>query len=289
MAKDYYKTLGVEKNASGDDVKKAFRKLAHEYHPDKKGGNADKFKEVSEAYSVLSDEKKRKQYDTFGSAGPTGAGGFGGQQGFNPNDFGFDFSGFQQGGFGQNGGVEFDLNDLFGSIFGGGRARQRRGRDVQVDIHLSLHDAVFGTEREISYKKNLKVTIPAGINDGEMLKLASQGEPVEGGVPGDLYVRIHIEPHKFWHKDGANIVGTLNVKLSDALLGAEYPLETLDGSITLKIPEGVAHDEILRIRGKGVPQGRHRGDALVRVHVVLPRKLSRDAKKKIEELKKEGI
>ena len=185
--------------------------------------------------------------------------------------------------------MEFDLNDLFGSIFGGGRARQRRGRDVQVDIHLSLHDAVFGTEREISYKKNLKVTIPAGINDGEMLKLASQGEPVEGGVPGDLYVRIHIEPHKFWHKDGVNIVGTLNVKLSDALLGAEYPLETLDGAITLKIPEGVAHDEILRIRGKGVPQGRHRGDALVRINIVMPRRLSRDAKKKIEELKKEGI
>lgn len=284
MAKDYYKSLGVDKNASQDDIKKAFRKLAHEHHPDKKTGNADKFKEVSEAYSVLSDATKRKQYDTFGSAGPNMGGG-----GFNPNDFGgFDFSGFGQGGFGQ-GGVEFDLNDIFGSIFGGGRARQRRGRDVQVDIHITLRDAVFGTEREVSYKKNLKIVIPAGIDDGEMLRVAGQGEPVDGGVPGELYVKIHIEPHKFWHKEGVNIVGDLNVKLSDALLGAEYPLETLDGSISLKVPEGVSHGEILRIRGKGVPQGRHRGDALVRVNIVMPRKLSKDAKKKVEELKKEGI
>ncbi len=276
MAKDYYKTLGVEKNASQDDIKKAFRKLAHEHHPDKKGGNAEKFKEVSEAYSVLSDDKKRQQYDTFGTAG-SNTGGFGGA-GFNPNDFGFDFSGFQQGGFGQ-GGVEFDLNDLFGSIFGGGRPRQRRGRDIQVDLYVTLHDAVFGVEREINYKKNLKVKIPAGIDDGEMLKLANQGEPIDGGVSGDLYVRIHIEPHKFWHKEGVNIVGDLQVKLSDALLGAEYPLETLDGAISLKVPEGVAHGEILRIRGRGVPQGRHRGDALVRIHIVMPRRLSRDAKK----------
>ena len=138
MGKDYYKTLGVEKNASQDDIKKAFRKLAHQYHPDKQGGNADKFKEVNEAYSVLSDESKRKQYDTFGSAGP---GGFGGGQGFNPNDFGFDFSGFQQGGFGQ-GGVEFDLGDIFGDIFGGGRGSRRapKGADIQVDIDLTFEE-----------------------------------------------------------------------------------------------------------------------------------------------------
>ena len=284
--KDYYKSLGIEKNASKDDVKKAFRKLAHEYHPDKKGGNAEKFKEINEAYSVLSDDKKRQQYDTFGSAGPNMGSGFGGQ-GFNPNDFGFDFSGFQ-GGFGQNGNFEFDLNDLFGGIFGG-RARQRRGRDIQVDIHVSLKEAVFGTERNINLRKDLMVKIPAGINDGEMLRLSGQGEPLEDGAPGDLYVRVHIMPDRFWHKEGVNIIGDLNVKLTDALLGAEYPLETLDGSIVLKIPEGVAHGEILRIRGKGVPQGRHRGDVLVRVHVIIPRRLSKDAKKKIEELKKEGV
>jgi len=285
--KDYYKSLGVEKSASKDEIKTAFRKLAHEYHPDKKGGNAEKFKEVSEAYSVLSDDKKRQQYDTFGSAGPNMGGGFGGQ-GFNPNDFGgFDFSGFGQSGFGQ-GGVEFDLNDLFGGIFGG-RPRQRKGRDVQVDVHITLREAVFGAEREVSYKKNLKVKIPAGIDDGEMLRLSGQGEPLSGGIAGDLFIKIHIEPDEFWRKDGVNIVGDLNVKLTDALLGAEYPLETLDGAISLKIPEGVAHGEILRIRGKGVPQGRHRGDALVHIHIILPHRLSRDAKKKIEELKKEGI
>ena len=114
MSKDYYKTLGIEKGASQDEIKKAFRKLAHQYHPDKAGGNAEKFKEVNEAYSVLSDDNKRKQYDTFGSAGPGMGGGYGGA-GFHPNDFGFDFSGFNQGGF-QQGGVEFDLGDLFGDF-----------------------------------------------------------------------------------------------------------------------------------------------------------------------------
>ena len=286
--KDYYKTLGIGKSASKDEIKTAFRKLAHEHHPDKKTGNAEKFKEISEAYSVLSDDNKRKQYDTFGSAGPSTSSG----QGFNPNDFGFDFSGFQnggfQGGFGQ-GGVEFDLNDLFGGIFGGGRARQRRGRDIQVDIHISLKEAVFGAERTINFKKDLLVKIPAGIDDGEMLKLAGEGEPLSGGVAGDLFVKIHIEQDKFWRKEGANIVGDLNVKLSDSLLGAEYSLATLDDFITLKIPEGVSHGEILRIKGKGVPIGRHAGDALVRIHIILPRKLSKDARKKIEELKKEGI
>ena len=142
---------------------------------------------------------------------------------------------------------------------------------------------------DINVQKSLIVKIPVGIDDGEMLKLAGEGEPLSGGAQGDLYVKIHIEPDRFWRKDGVNIVGNLNIKLSDALLGAEYPLETLDGSISLKIPEGVSHGEILRIKGKGVPIGRHAGDALVRIHIILPRKLSKDARKKIEELKKEGV
>ena len=150
MAKDYYKTLGIEKNASKDDIKKAFHKLAHKYHPDKKGGDAEKFKEINEAYSILSDEKKRQQYDTFGSSGPSGFGG--GQGGGFSGGFGdFDFSQFTQG---ANGGFEFDFSDIFGDVFGGGRGKQaKRGRDISVDIELSFEDAVFGVERTILLNK----------------------------------------------------------------------------------------------------------------------------------------
>ncbi|MFA6095552.1 MAG: molecular chaperone DnaJ [Candidatus Paceibacterota bacterium] len=359
MSKDYYKILGVEKNASQDEIKKAFRKLAHEHHPDKKTGNAEKFKEANEAYGVLSDEKKRQQYDTFGSAGP----GFGGQGGFNAQDFGgFDFSQF--GGF-QGGNVEFDIGDMFGDIFGGGRqARTKRGADISIDLEIPFADAIFGTERTVLLAKTsacsdcagsgakpgskmdtcsvcdgkgrvnetrrsilgtfstartcdtchgsgkvphdkcatchgkgiyrreseLSIRIPSGLEDGEMIRLTGAGEAVAGGAPGDLYVKVHVKKHPTWRKEGHNLVTDLNVRLSDALLGSEYPLATLDGDINLKIPEGVSHGEVLRIRGKGVPADKHhRGDALVVIHIAMPRKLSKDAKKRIEELKKEGL
>ena len=361
MSKDYYKILGVDKNASQDDIKKAFRKLAHEHHPDKQGGNDAKFKEANEAYSVLGDEKKRKQYDTFGSAGPGGFGG--GQGGFNPNDFGFDFSGFNQGGFGSGGGVEFDLGDMFGDIFGGGRQRQKRGSDISVDIELPFRESIFGDERTIVInktsvcqechgngakigskmktclscggkgkvtevkrsiigsfqttrtcetchgsgsipeekcgtcygsgvlKKNqeIKVKIPAGIEDGEMVRLSGAGEAVSGGVSGDLYIKIHVKDHPVWQKEGTNLVTDLDVKLSDALLGAIYPLETLDGNIDFKIPEGTSFGEVLRVKGKGVPTARGRGDLLIRVNILMPHRLSKDTKKAIEALKREGI
>lgn len=318
MSKDYYKTLGVNKNASQDEIKKAFRKLAHEHHPDKQGGNDAKFKEANEAYSVLGDDKKRAQYDQFGSAGPGmgGAGfggqGFGGTGGFNMNDFGFDFSGFQQGGGfgqGQNGNIEFDLNDILGGIFGGGmggRQRQKRGRTIQVDTDLTFEESIFGTERTLPVRKNLTVKIPPGVESGETLRLAGAGEEVEGGIPGDLYVRIHVRPHQPGHatppapqslvfiKQGHNLIADLDIKLSDALLGMNYPLKTLDGDITLKIPENTGHGEVLRIKGKGVPttsRGRdgHRGDILIRINILMPRKLSKTAKQAIEQLKKEGI
>jgi len=290
MSNDYYKILGVQKTASQDEIKKAFRKLAHEHHPDKKTGNADKFKEANEAYGVLSDAQKRQQYDTFGSAGQSG---FGGQGGFNAQDFGgFDFSQFSGGfgGFGQQGGVEFDLNDILGSMFGGGRARQKRGRNILVDVELSFKESVFGADRELNVRKGLKVHIPPGIEDGEVVRLSGAGETVDGGVPGDLHVRVHVRNNTIWRKERYNLVTELPVKLSDALLGAEYPLATLDGDINLKIPEGVSHGEVLRVKGRGVPIDKyHRGDALVIVRIVMPRKLSRDMKKKIEELKKEGL
>ncbi len=307
MSKDYYKILGVEKNASQDDIKKAFRKMAQEHHPDKKTGNEAKFKEVNEAYSVLSDAQKRQQYDTFGSAGPggagfNGAGGFGGQGGFG----GFDFSQFtRQGGqgFNQNGqGFEFDLGDIFGEFFGGGggRRRPRKGPNITVDVELSFKDSIFGVEREISINgEKLAVTIPPGIENGQGLRVAGKGENGEAGR-GDLIVRVWVKDHSNFRKEGLNLVMELSIKLTMALAGGVLTIETLDGAIELKIPAGTSHGEILRVRGKGVPyeSGRgvfgganhsKRGDLLIVTHVEMPRKLSKAAAKLIEELKKEGI
>jgi molecular chaperone DnaJ len=370
MKKDYYDILGVQKNASQDEIKKAFRKAAHTHHPDKQGGNADKFKEANEAYSVLSDATKRQQYDRFGHAGANmgGQGGYGGA-GFNPNDFGFDFSGFQGAG-GQNGGMEFDLGDIFGSVFGGGRqSQQRRGHDISVDAELTFEEAVFGVEKVFHVHKSsscpdcsgsgakagtkmktcdickgagkvkemkrsilgtfattktcehchgagkipeekchtchgsgvlernqeIKVKIPAGLENGETVRLAGGGEAIPHGPSGDLYIKIHVEEHEIWRKEGHNLVTELDVKLSDALLGASYELETLDGEVSLKIPEGIAFGEILRLKGKGVPitgtgpSAKHRGDILVKVNIVMPKKLSKDARKAIEGLKGQGV
>lgn len=289
MAKDYYTILGVEKSASESDIKKAFRKLAHQYHPDKKGGDEAKFKEVNEAYSVLGDKQKRAQYDRFGAAGfNPGAGGFQGA-GFNPNDFGFDFSGFQQGDFDMG-----DLGDILSSIFGGRRVR--RGRDVAVDIELSFHDSVFGTERKVVInsklvqQKEVTIQVPPGIDNGQMIRLSGMGETLEGGVPGDLYVKVHVRKHPHLRKEGANLIMDLEVRLTEALLGAERMIGTLDGDITLKIPSGTDTGTILRVKGKGVPlRDSKRGDLYVRIKVQIPEKLSRDAKKAIEELKKEGL
>lgn len=356
MAKDYYKILGVEKTASADEIKTAFRRLAHKYHPDK-GGDEAKFKEVSEAYQVLSDTKKRAEYDQYGSVG--GNQGFGGQGGF-------DFSGFS--GMGGQGFEGVDLNDIFGDLFGGGgrrtRAQARRGRDISVDEELTFKEAVFGVERTVSVNKasscgtcqgsgakpgtkmntctkcngrgqitetrqsilgtftqarscgtcsgsgkipeekcgtckgdgvvhkreTFTVKIPAGIENGEMVRLTGAGEAVQGGVSGDLYVRIHVAPHKIFTRQGAHLLMSLSVKLSDALLGTEYSLETLDGPITLTIPRGVSSGETLRIKGKGVPYDKkHRGDIFITLVIKNPTKLSKKAEKLIQELREEGL
>jgi len=371
MSKDFYKILGVDKNASGDEIKKAFRKLAHEHHPDKHGGSADKFKEANEAYSVLSDEKKRKQYDMFGSAGANMGGGYGQGAGFNPSDFGFDFSGFNQGGSQQGGFEDFDLGDIFGGMFGGGGNRQsraRRGADISVDVDLPFSEAIFGVERTFRIHKTsvcsecsgsgakkgtkmktchtcagkgkitevkrsiigtfqtssvcgtcrgsgkepeekcsvchgagvsdrdqeIKVKIPSGLEDGETIRLSGGGEAVSGGQSGDLFIKVHVDEHSMWTKEGHNLTTNLEIKLSDALLGAISTIKTLDGEIFLKIPEGINNGEVLRVKGRGVPmtsRGRdgHRGDILVKIGITMPKKLSKDAKKTIEELKREGF
>lgn len=355
MAKNYYEILEVNKTASKDEIKKAFRKLAHKYHPDKGGGNEAKFKEVSEAYSILSDDKKRSEYDTYGRVSDSG--GFNGNsQGFE----GFDFSNFSD--FGE--GMSFDLGDIFGDIFGGNRQRQKRGHDISVDIELDFKESIFGTEKKIILNKTstcdlckgsggevgtnfvtcstcngngsvretrrsfmgsfsttktcdtcngkgkvpqekchkckglgithgqqeINVQIPSGIENGEMLKLSKYGEAESGGVPGDLYVKIHVKKHPKIIKEGHNLIMNLDVKLSDALLGAEYNVETLDGNLKVKIPEGIGFGEMLRLKEKGVPVGTsHRGDLFLKIQINIPKKLSKNLRRNIEELKKEGL
>lgn len=294
MASDYYSILGVSKNASQDEIKKAFRKLAQQYHPDKPGGDEAKFKQINEAYTVLSDEKKRAQYDQFGSTG-----GFGGGQGGFSGFEGFDFNNFAQGfGGGQGANVEFDLNDLFGSIFGGAaRRRVPRGRDIVVDVTIPFKDSILGVKQTVTVdrtkggKEEITFTIPPGIDNGEMLRMNGKGEPIEGGTPGNLYVRVHVTPHKSLKKEGVHLVMQLPVKLTDAILGAKVEIDTLDEtSFTLKIPKGIMHGEVLRVRGKGVPVPSRgvSGDLLIQVNIKTPTNLSGKAKKAIETLQEEG-
>ncbi len=305
--KDYYKILGVDKAASKEDIKKAFRKLAHQYHPDKTKNDAaaaDKFKEASEAYSVLSDDAKRRQYDTFGSAGPgfnpgaQGAG-FGGAGGFG----GFDFSQFAQnfggaGGFNGQGGIEFDLGDLFGEFFGGGR-RPRRGRNINVDVEITFKESVFGTEKEIAVdKERLSVKIPPGIENNQGLRIAGKGEDGPAGR-GDLIVRVWVTEHPSMRKEGFNLITEVPVKLSLALAGGIQEIDTLDGKLEVKIPAGTAHGDMLRVKGKGVPYETRgmitgaphgkRGDLIIVISIIMPKKLSKNAQRLVEELKKEGI
>ena len=370
MNKDYYNILGVEKSASKDEIKKAFYKLAHKYHPDKKGGNETKFKQVNEAYQILSDDAKRSKYDQFGSGFENVGAGYGGsaQGGFE----GFDFSGFS----GRNGqaygsGADFDfgnLNDIFSDFFGGGmgeeRPQARRGRDISTEVQISFSDSIFGVNRKILITKTsrclscngsgaktgskmetckhcngqgkireskrtifgnigstkicevclgtgempkeicdkckgkgvlrreeeVSIVIPAGIRDGEMVRMTGFGEAVSRGTAGDLYIKINVASHGVFKREGNDLMMSLNLKLSDALLGTKYSIQTLDGEIEVTIPEGVTINEILRVRGKGVPMSKNkRGDLLIKLNIKLPTKLSRQSRELIEELKKEGI
>lgn len=355
--KDYYEILGISKTASKDEVKKAFHKMAHKYHPDKKDGDEAKFKEANEAYQILSDDQKRSQYDQYGQTfDGAQAGGFGGQQGFG----GFDFS---QGGFDMG-----DLNDIFSEFFTGGgvgRRASRRGRDISTELTISFEEAVFGVVRRILITKQstcgtctgsgakpgsatetckkcngkgqvretkqsffgsfasvvtcdecegsgkipkekcsdcrgsgvvkgqqeIEVNIPAGIDNGEMIRMQGMGEAVSHGETGDLYIKINVMKHPIFKRDGSNLYTDLTVNLTDALLGSEFILKTLDGDVKVKVPEGITHGESLRVKEKGVPTGRgqKRGDILIKILIKMPTKLSRKAKEAIEELKKEGI
>lgn len=289
MAKDYYEVLGIKKDASQDEIKKAFRKLAQKLHPDKPTGDEKKFKEINEAYSVLGNEQKRKQYDTFGSA--DGAQGFGGGQGFG----GFDFSGFQGGFNGQH--ADFDLGDIFNQFFGGGMRRTPKGQNITIDVTISFKESVFGTQKKISYfkkrdskKYEFSVDLPAGIEDRQIMKVQGKGEPIEGGNPGDLLIIVHVEKHKNLVKEGAHLKTELSLKPTELLLGTTKEIEGVDRKIKIKIPERTHPGEVFKVKGEGVQyRANQRGDLFIIVSIDIPKKLDKKVKKLLEELQDLGV
>lgn len=362
MSKDYYKILGVEKNASADEVKKAFKKLALEHHPDRPGGDEKKFKEINEAYQVLSDKEKRQRYDQFGSDFEQ-QGGFGG--GANWEDFMRATRG--QGGA-QNFSFDFgDLGDIFGDIFGGGRQSRggrQRGQDVQVDVEIDFKEAAFGVEKEIQVRKQdtcevctgsgaepgskledcgtchgrgqvvqnqrtflgtmqtvgtcptcqgrgkhaskkckhcggdgilaktstINVKIPAGIDNGQSIRLQGHGEAApHGGETGDLYIVAHVRPLKGFRRDGFDVYTLCEISFPQAVLGDKVEIETLDGSVKIVVPEGTESGQLIRLKGKGIMHlGRNsRGDQYVEVKINVPKKITKQIRKLLEDLQQE--
>lgn len=352
MSKDYYNILGVPKSAGAEEIKSAFRKKAHEYHPDK-GGDAEKFKEINEAYQILGNEKKRQQYDQFGSSFQNGQAGpgFSGFEGFRADGINFEDLGDIFGGFG----------DIFG--FGGPRQSRRntRGRDLELSISLDFLEAAFGLEKEVSFSKintckhcqgsgaepgakidtcstcggtgrvsriqrtilgnvqthahcshcdgegkipskkcsrchgsgqikeeaRIKVKIPAGINNGESIRLSGQGEAGLKGAPaGDLYLHIKVSPHRKFRREGYDIKTEETISFSQAALGAKIDVETISGPLKLKIPEGTQSGTVFKLKDKGVSKlhGRGQGDHYVRVSIKTPTGLSKKQKQLLEEL-----
>lgn len=268
MAKDFYQSLGVEKDASADAIKKAYRQLAKELHPDRNPGDKsaeDRFKEVSNAYSVLSDPKKRALYDEFGEAGL--------REGFDPEvararaaGGAFDFGG----GFG---GFGFDLNDLFRAAPRGAR-QQAKPRDVEAQIRLTFLDALRGGEHELMLHertgpRTIKVRIPAGVRDGERVRLRGQGATM-GNVKGDLVLNVKVlDDDRFWY-EGGELHLLLPVRPLEAFEGAKVSISTPGGKVAVKLPKRATNGTKLRVRGKGAQRGRKSGDLIVHVEVVLP-------------------
>lgn len=296
--KDFYSVLGVSRSASDEEIKKAYRKLAMKLHPDKNPGNKkseESFKEATEAYETLSDQKKREMYDQFGFAG-SGAG-FGG-----PGNAGPGFGGFQQG-FG-GGGENFQdiFGDIFGDAFGGpGSFRQNRksrGADLRYTLNVSFEESALGTEKTISFIRQrnghedatrLAVKVPAGVKQGQRLKLANEGDGgPNGGVAGDLYVIINVQEHLLFRREDDDVLIDIPINYVDAILGSEIEVPTLTGRVALKVPAGSHSGQILRVKGKGFQKsgGFGGGDMLVRLLVDTPSQVSGRQRELIEELAK---
>jgi chaperone protein DnaJ len=355
--RDYYEVLGVSRNATKDEIKRAYRRLSKKYHPDlnKDPDAPEKFKEINEAYEVLSDDQKRAQYDRFGHAGVGAGGGAGG---------GFEgFGGFDQSDFG---GFGFGFDDIFDTFFGGGRSRRRdpnaprQGADLEYTMTITFEEAAFGKETDIEIpreeicstcngtgakpgtgkekcpychgtgqlnteqttpfgriinrrtcyhcggtgqiikekcmacrgtgrvkkRKKIHVKIPAGIDEGQQLRVAGQGEPgVNGGPPGDLYISIHVKPHPFFRREGTDVYCEIPISFVQAALGDDIEVPTLYGNVTLKIPAGTQTHTTFRLRGKGIKhvKGTGVGDQHVLVKIVTPKKLTEKQKQLLRE------
>lgn len=366
MAKrDYYEVLGVGKNASPDELKKAYRRLAVEHHPDR-GGQEEKFKEVNEAYEILKDTEKRKRYDQFGHAG------VGSSAASDGNPFA-GFGGFSGTGQGQGQEFRFDfgdlgLGDIFGGFFGGdmggGRGRQKRGSDVETTVEVSFENAVFGTEVDLRLNledtcehckgttvepghelkicdnckgagqitnvmrtvfgniqqaapcpkckgkgkipekpcsvchgkgtqrtnQSIKLKVPAGIDDGAVIRLREHGEAIEGGPKGDLYVNVRVRPHKKFTREGDLILSNENVGMVEAALGTEIEVETVDGPVRMKVPAGTQSGSDFKLSDHGVPhlKGNSRGAHIVTILVDTPTKLTKEQIQLLEEFQAGG-
>jgi curved DNA-binding protein len=316
MAKDYYQILGVNKSASADEIKKAYRKLALKYHPDRNKGDSqaeEKFKEVGEAYAALSDPAKRKQYDQFGQAGfnqrfsqediyrgsdigdilrEMGLGGdvfsrfFGGRGG------GFRAQGYGPGARPGPGMGGFDFSQSYG------QAAPARGTDLVYELPVSLEEVFHGADKMVSYRRGgnverVSVKVPAGITTGKKLRLGGKGEPgPPGGAPGDLFIKVRVLDHPAFRRDGDNLETDLSVPFSQAALGSSQNVTTLDGkTLSVKVPKGAQNGSRLRLKNQGLPhfKGSGRGDLYVKVNIPVPKKISKQQRQLLEDLAAEGL
>lgn len=297
--KDLYKILGVSENASDDAIKKAYRKLAKELHPDVTGGDkkkTERFKEINDAYQVLGDAKRRAEYDRLRHA-PVGADGM--PQGFDPELFSKIFGGGIGGGGPFHGGVRVetgggDFGDFFSSLFGGAgqswsRGRARRGADVQGRLGITFREAALGTRKTVRSGSGaaIEVNVPAGVETGGRLRVPGQGVPAPGGAAGDLHLEIEVAPDPVLRRSGDDVEMSLPLSIREAILGTKVDVPTVDGSVTLSVPPGTSSGAKLRLRGKGIrrPDG-GRGDQLCRVEIVAPKLGPEDAetRKLVEDL-----
>lgn len=300
--KDFYQLLGVTRTSTPEEIKKAYRKLAMQYHPDKNPNNKkaeEKFKEVTEAYETLSDEQKRHAYDQYGHAGVANGG--------NP----FAGGGFGAGGFGgarTRGGGPDPFQDIFGDVFGDifNQSQQRsrggasargpsRGSDLKYTLTITFEEAALGCEKVVSFSRQLgskeelaklSVTVPAGVKDGQRLKLSAEGDKPSSGLAGDLYVIVALQDHMLFRRDGDDVILDLPVVYTDAILGKSLEIPTLFGKAEIKIPPGTHSGQNFRLKSKGFPRlgGTGSGDMLVRVIVDAPEKTNARQKELLEEL-----
>ncbi|MBU6379992.1 MAG: DnaJ domain-containing protein [Acidobacteria bacterium] len=282
--KDFYQVLGVDKKASADEIKKKYRSLARDLHPDKNQGDPareEKFKAVSEAYDILSDSKKRAEYDEAramfergGFRAPTGGGFQGG-----------DFSDLFSGG---------NPQDIFANLFGGGMRRgPRKGADLQTEATITFKESVFGTTLDLRLNsdgngpQNISARVPAGVNDGAKIRVKGKGAPGEAG-PGDLFIELHVKPHTIFSRKGENLLLTLPVTFAEAALGADLKVPTLAGDdVTVRLAAGTPTGRVLRVKGRGIKKGAVTGDLLITIEVQVPRRLEGKALDAIKSFAKE--